>query len=332
MTKASFYTKGSDKQEIKKTATVMNEGKKLASLISDLEEELVFESEMYVINEYELKVVEEYLEQISHSLSLFLKEMNGITWFEENNGERTLVIMPRLVKDIMKDDVFSQKKPIVFSSATLSENKSFDYMANSLGAVNYLSFSVESPFDYEEKMNVAVQTFSVEEDIRKNQYCYEQIQKAGGRSLVLFNSKEDLEKFKEDKPADFHLPIYFEGEGEISGLVSKFQNEEESILCAMNLWEGLDVPGRSLENVFIFSLPFPPNDPVYKSKRENSNDPFAEVDMPYMILRLRQGIGRLIRTHEDSGNVHILFNKDEKESVVKAVEEALPVSPTKANN
>ncbi|MFT8321187.1 MAG: ATP-dependent DNA helicase [Bacillus sp. (in: firmicutes)] len=332
LTKASFYTKGSDKQEIKKTATVMNEGKKLASLISDLEEELVFESEMYVINEYELKVVEEYLEQISHSLSLFLKEMNGITWFEENNGERTLVIMPRLVKDIMKDDVFSQKKPIVFSSATLSENKSFDYMANSLGAVNYLSFSVESPFDYEEKMNVAVQTFSVEEDIRKNQYCYEQIQKAGGRSLVLFNSKEDLEKFKEDKPADFHLPIYFEGEGEISGLVSKFQNEEESILCAMNLWEGLDVPGRSLENVFIFSLPFPPNDPVYKSKRENSNDPFAEVDMPYMILRLRQGIGRLIRTHEDSGNVHILFNKDEKESVVKAVEEALPVSPTKANN
>ncbi|WP_445492270.1 ATP-dependent DNA helicase [Niallia sp. 03133] len=332
LTKASFETKGSDKQEIQKTSIVMAEGKKLAGLISDLEEELVFESEMYVINEYELKVVEEYLEQISHSLNLFLKEMNGITWFEENNGERTLVIMPRLVKDIMKDDVFSQKKPIMFSSATLSENKSFEYMANSLGAANYLSFSVDSPFDYEENISVLIESFAAADDNGKNQYCYDEIQKANGRSLILFNNKEDLEKFKEDKPADFPFPVYFEGEGEISGLVSKFQNEEESILCAVNLWEGLDVPGPSLENVFLFSLPFPPNDPVYKSKRENSGNPFIEVDMPYMILRLRQGIGRLIRTQEDSGKVHILLNKDEKESVIKAVEAALPVSPTKAIN
>ena len=43
----------------------------------------MFESELYVINEYDLKIVEEYLEQITYSLSLFLKEMNGITWFEE---------------------------------------------------------------------------------------------------------------------------------------------------------------------------------------------------------------------------------------------------------
>ncbi|WP_445506021.1 ATP-dependent DNA helicase [Niallia sp. 03190] len=332
LTKASFQTKGSDKQEIQKTATVMAEGKKLAQFISDLEEELVFESEMYVINEYELKVVEEYLEQISHSLSLFLKEMNGITWFEENNGERTLVIMPRLVKDIMKDDVFSQKKPIIFSSATLSENKSFAYMANSLGATNYLSFSVDSPFEYEESMNVFVESFSKEDSVRKQQYCYEQIEKANGRSLVLFNNKEDLQNFKKNRPADFHFPVYYEGEGEISGLVSKFQNEEESVLCAVNLWEGLDVPGRSLENVFLFSLPFPPNDPVYKSKRENSINPFLEVDMPYMILRLRQGIGRLIRTHEDRGNVHILVDNKEKESVLNAVEAALPVKPIHAIN
>ena len=80
---------------------------------------------MFTINEYELKIVEEYLEQISYSLSLFLKETNGITWFEEQEGERTLVIMPRLVQEIMKEEVFSQKKPYIFSSATLSENQSF---------------------------------------------------------------------------------------------------------------------------------------------------------------------------------------------------------------
>ncbi|PKG24077.1 ATP-dependent DNA helicase [Niallia nealsonii] len=327
LTAASFQTSGSDKQEITKTDKVMREGRRLANLISDLEEELVFESEMYVINEYELKVVEEYLEQISHSLGLFLKEMNGITWFEEHNGERTLVIMPRLVKDIMKEDVFSQKKPIVFSSATLSENKSFDYMANSLGASDYLSFSVDSPFDYEENMKVYASSFNKEDNSQKQNYCYENIIKAHGRSLVLFNNKEDLQQFKENLPTDLSFPVYFEGEGEISSLVSKFQNEEESVLCAVNLWEGLDVPGRSLENVFIFSLPFPPNDPVYKSKRENSGNPFLEVDMPYMILRLRQGIGRLIRTSTDSGDVHLLLDDNTEEIVENAVLAALPVEP-----
>jgi len=327
LTTASSKAEGSDKQEIKKTETVMKAGKKLAGYISDLEEELVFESEMYVINEYDLKVVEEYLEQIGHSLGLFLKETNGITWFEEVKGERTLVIMPRLVQDIMRDEVFSQKKPIIFSSATLSENKSFDYMANSLGATDYVSFSVDSPFDYEESMTVKLKLFLEEASLRKQQYCYENIIQAEGRSLVLFNSKEDLVAFKKFLPEDFPYPIYFEGEGEISTLVSKFQNEEESILCAVNLWEGLDVPGRSLENVFIYSLPFPPNDPVYKSKRENSENPFEEVDLPYMILRLRQGIGRLIRTHEDSGTVHLLINETEPSNVKEAVLHALPVKP-----
>ena len=52
------------------------------------------------INDYDLKIVEEYLEQISYSLSLFLRELKGITWFEEHDGERTLVIMPRLVQEI----------------------------------------------------------------------------------------------------------------------------------------------------------------------------------------------------------------------------------------
>ncbi len=327
LTNASFETKGSDKQEIKKTDTVMKEGRRLAGLISDLEEELVFESEMYVINEYDLKVVEEYLEQISHSLHLFLREMNGIIWFEEHDGERTLVIMPRLVQDIMKEDVFSQNKPIIFSSATLSDNKSFEYMANSLGAKEFLSFSVESPFDYDENMNVIMTEYNHDDTDLKKDYVIEKLVAAGGRSLVLFNSKEDLAKFKTALPKDFTLPIYFEGEGEISGLVSKFQNEEESILCAVNLWEGLDVPGSSLENVFVYSLPFPPNDPVYKSKRENAADPFTEVDLPYMILRLRQGIGRLIRTNEDSGHIHILMDKEEQKQVKDAVVAALPVEP-----
>ncbi|MFE8695721.1 ATP-dependent DNA helicase [Cytobacillus sp. FJAT-53684] len=326
LTDASTVTEGSDKRTIHKTAVVIKEGKKLLDLISSLEEELVFESEMYVINEYDLKIVEEYLEQISYSLSLFLKDLKGIIWFEEYDGERTLVIMPRMVEDIMREEVFSQKKPFIFSSATLSENKSFDYMAKNLGIDSYLSFSVSSPFDYEENMVISMPQFSETDLTAKMQYVHEQLEKSEGRALVLFTNKGELASFKAYIQGKTNLTLYFEGDAEISTLVSSFQNDEQSVLCSVHLWEGLDIPGRSLENVILFSLPFPPHDPVFTAKRESVEDPFREVDLPYMLLRLRQGIGRLIRTHEDKGTVHILMKNNEKQEVIELVKSVLPTA------
>ncbi len=319
----------SEKQQIAKGPAVLKEGKLLLEMIGSLEEELVFESEMYVINEYDLKVVEEYLEQISFSLSLFMKDKGGINWFEEHNGERTLVIMPRMVEEIMRDEVFSQKKPFIFSSATLSEKGSFEYMATSLGIDDYLSFTVASPFSYEEKMAIHMPEYSEEDITGKMEYTLEQLKKSGGRGLVLFTDQRELNLFRDYAQGKTEFPVYFEGEAEISTLVSKFQNEEEAVLCSTNLWEGLDIPGRSLENVIIFSLPFPPHDPVFDAKRESAEDSFREIDMPYMLLRLRQGIGRLIRSHEDRGTVHILTSREEDVSVLESVEAVLPVTPVK---
>ena len=324
LTNASYFHEGSDKMTIEKTVSVMSSGKQLLKLISSLEEELVLESELFTINEYELHIVEEYLEQISYSLSLFLKELNGITWFEDRDGERTLVIMPRLVQEIMKEEVFSQKKPYIFSSATLSENKSFSYIANSLGIEDFLSFTVESPFDYDENMTIHMPVFSNNGIEEKLAYTLEQIKKTNGHTLVLFTNQNELLAFKEYCEGFLEIPIYFEGDSEISSLVSQFQNEMESVLCSVHLWEGLDVPGSSLENVIIFSLPFPPNDPVFTAKREASGDAFTEVDLPYMLLRLRQGMGRLIRTQEDKGYVHILINSEENNHVLEAVRSVLP--------
>ncbi|MBB6444652.1 ATP-dependent DNA helicase [Bacillus benzoevorans] len=326
---SSFSNKGSDKLTVNKSEKLKGSGKKLLHLISSLEEELVFESEMFSINGYDLKIVEEYLEQISYSLSLFLKEIKGITWFEERDGERTLVIMPRLVQEIMKDKVFSNKKPYIFSSATLSESKTFTYMAKSLGIEDYLSFSVASPFAYDENMVIEMPAFADQDIAAKMAYTVEQLKKTNGRTLVLFSSQHDLTAFKQYCESGLSFPIYFEGDAEISTLVSCFQNEVESVLCSVHLWEGLDIPGSSLENVIIFSLPFPPNDPVFTAKRDAAKDPFAEVDMPYMLLRLRQGIGRLIRTREDQGKVHILINKMEEKHVIESV---LSILPTRVNS
>jgi ATP-dependent DNA helicase DinG len=154
----------------------------------------------------------------------------------------------------------------------------------------------------------------------KLDYVINKIIQSEGRALILLNNQNELKDLKEKLSGNIPYPVYFEGDEEISTLVSKFQNEEHAILCAIHLWEGLDIPGRSLENVLIFS----PNDPVFTAKRNGVSDPFAEVDLPYMLLRLRQGIGRLIRSEKDQGIVHILLNEDIEPALVQKIRDVLP--------
>ena len=73
----------------------------------------------------------------------------------------------------------------------------------------------------------------------------------------------------------------------------------------------MDLPEEALKRVIIYDLPFPPSDPLFDAKREFSNNPFEEVELPFMLLRLQQGIGRLIRTSKDNGEIHLLLNPEE---------------------
>ncbi len=324
----AIHISGSNRYEIPNSPQLSSFAVKFQHQIEKLEENLVFEAEMYTINEYDLNVAEEYLEQIGYSLSLFVKNEQAITWFEEMGESKTLVIMPRLVKDILAEQVFNKKIPYIFSSATLSDNQSFEYIADSLGIQEYLNFSVESPFDYDEVMSIHMPSFEEHNPKDKLAYTMKTIEENQGKTLVLFKSKEELQWFQEHC-TDMNYPFYFEGDAEISELVKKFQENNHSVLLSYHLWEGLDVPGASLENVVIFSLPFPPHDPVFAAQRKAVDNPFERVDLPYMLLRLRQGIGRLIRTSEDKGSVHILIENQTPTSVIEKVISVLPTSVQK---
>ena len=59
--------------------------------------------------------------------------------------------------------------------------------------------------------------------------------------------------------------------------------------------------------VIIPKLPFPnPMDPVVRAESELAKNAFNEIFTPRMIFTLKQGVGRLIRTQQDSGFVAIL--------------------------
>jgi ATP-dependent DNA helicase DinG len=303
---------GSDRKEIVLDGALLAEVHRFRSLLTSIEEELVFESELYTLNEYELRIVEEHLEMMQKALHLFERSEALICWAVDGPDGLTLSIMPRTVKEVLQEQVFGAKMPIVFSSATLSVQGSFDYVADSLGIESLLSFSVPSPYDYADQMKVLTpaDSRSTADFNGKLEAAARLLRESGGRALILFNGREELRRFKQELAAGTvqvpDVPFYFEGDQEISHLISAFQREETSVLCAVSLWEGLDVPGPALSNVIVWSLPFPPHDPVFTAKRKESAAPFEEVDMPYMLLRLRQGIGRLIRSREDRGVVAIL--------------------------
>jgi ATP-dependent DNA helicase DinG len=319
---------GSNRLEISFSKSLLNDARTLFTRIEEIGEALVFEGDLHTINHYDMKIVEEHLDQLEHSLQLFLKTEEVISWVELDADSYHLVIMPRTVQEVLNEQVFAQKIPFVFSSATLSQNKEFDYIARSLGVTKYSSFTVDSPFEYDEKMEIYLKQYKETDSFeQKLTAARQQIDKTKGRALLLFNTREELEEFKQAVCHEKDFTYLFEGDREISELVSTFQNEEETILCAVHLWEGLDIPGPSLSNVIIWSLPFPPQDPVFQSKKKTVVNYRGEVEIPYMILRLRQGMGRLIRTHEDSGIITIMIPEALEQQVLDVINDVCPTKP-----
>lgn len=320
----STEVEGSKRREIILSGKVKVLAQQLFDKVQQLLEQLVFDAELFTMDEYHTKIIEEYLEFFSYGLSILLKDDEGIYWMEEDDQTTSLVIMPRLVEEVLEKEVFSQKMPFVFSSATLSQGGDFSYIAGSLGIKNYESFSVASPFDY--GTNMKIEGYLTKETAEKWQQIAVQLMENGGRTLVLFSTEQEMDMFRDwSAGQNWSFDMLFEGDQEISETVRKFQFNEHAVLCTHHLWEGLDVPGASLTQVIISSLPFPPKDPVFQAKRKHVADPGREVDAPYMLLRLRQGIGRLIRTNEDQGMIRIWMSPEQKEKYGKEINEILPV-------
>jgi ATP-dependent DNA helicase DinG len=78
------------------------------------------------------------------------------------------------------------------------------------------------------------------------------------------------------------------------------------LLGTASFWEGVDVRGQALSCVIIAKLPFAaPSDPVLQARieaiRRRGADPFWVHQLPYAVIALKQGVGRLIRDIHDRG-------------------------------
>ena len=104
------------------------------------------------------------------------------------------------------------------------------------------------------------------------------------------------------------------------------------LLGTASFWEGVDVPGRPLRALVIQKLPFRvPTEPIIEARVEamssRGENPFWGFMVPDAAVRLKQGIGRLIRTRTDRGAVLLLDDRLLTRSYGRVIREALPPMP-----
>jgi ATP-dependent DNA helicase DinG len=132
---------------------------------------------------------------------------------------------------------------------------------------------------------------------------------AGGRTLALFTSWAAMDQAATALRDRVPYRILTQRDLPKPALVAAFAAEESTCLFATaGLFQGVDVPGRTLSLVVIDRLPFPrPDDPLLSARRELLGAAaFATIDVPRAAMQLAQAAGRLIRTAEDRGVVAVL--------------------------
>ena len=154
-----------------------------------------------------------------------------------------------------------------------------------------------------------------------------------GRALVLTSSYRALEVIRERLAGRVPYAVLVQGEQPREQLLERFRCEVDSVLLATStFWQGVDVPGESLSLLVIDKLPFSaPGDPLHEARCEaveaDGGDWFREYALPIAMLQLRQGFGRLIRSHDDYGVVAILDPRLRTKPYGRAFLAALPRAP-----
>ncbi|RLU04120.1 MAG: ATP-dependent DNA helicase DinG, partial [Ketobacter sp.] len=96
--------------------------------------------------------------------------------------------------------------------------------------------------------------------------------------------------------------------------------------------EGVDLPGEYCSCVVIARLPFSvPEDPVDATLAEwiqkRGGNPFMQISVPDAAIRLKQAVGRLLRTESDRGEIVIFDRRIIDKRYGKLLLQSLPPFP-----
>jgi ATP-dependent DNA helicase DinG len=265
-----------------------------------------------------------------------ITERGEVVWLdrpfaEDTRRPPTLRVAPLEVGRVLRNRLFAQRT-VALTSATLALGGSFAPLAVQWGLPPqggwpsaaegedppvWTGLDVGSPFDHPRSgiLYVARHLPPPGRDQLPEAYLTELeelIGAAGGRTLGLFSSMRAAKEAAGALRERISQPLLCQGDDLTAQLVRQFAEDEPTCLFGtLSLWQGVDVPGNSLQLVVIDRIPFPrPDDPLASARQRavaaRGGNGFMTVAASHAALLLAQGAGRLLRTMTDRGVVAVL--------------------------
>ncbi|MGI9628314.1 MAG: ATP-dependent DNA helicase, partial [Longimicrobiales bacterium] len=327
--------------------------------LAGLRERLEIEEELGAALEgrlLDLASAERRMEAAAHGLRLGLvpeeqPDRTLVRWMELRRGSKrspgNLVIAaaPVDLGSVLREHLFDETHASVLTSATMSARGSFDYLRGRLGLEPAAEALVPSPFDFEAQTLLVLPTDLPDPAAQASRGAFHEAaarvvhdtaQASGGGVFALFTSFGALRavsKHLRSMGAEGRWTLFVQGEADRASLLRGFTEDGSGILLGTaSFWEGVDVPGHPLRALVIHKIPFRvPTEPITAARleaiEERGQSSFWEYMVPNAAIRLKQGVGRLIRSKSDRGVVVILDDRLVRKRYGRVLRDSLPPMP-----
>jgi len=239
-------------------------------------------------------------------------EAGYVHWFEVHRRSISLHMTPLDVAGPFQEHKARKNGVWIFTSATLTVAKQFQYFTARLGLHSARCLRWDSPFDYQQQMLMFLPKTLPEPNtpayLPAVLHLARQVLKhSQGRAFLLFTSHRALKEAATTLRGELPYPLLVQGDASRDNLLERFRTTPHSVLLGTSsFWEGVDVRGEALSCVIIDKLPFaPPDDPVLVARmddmRRKGQNAFIDYQLPTAVITLTQGAGRLIRDFDDRG-------------------------------
>ncbi len=238
-------------------------------------------------------------------------EATSVRWYELTPRGFVLQRTPLDVSGPLRRYREQSRAAWIFTSATLAVGGDFTHISKRLGLDAPRELLQPSPFDWQHQALCYLPRGLPEPNSRDFpgamlDAVWPVLEASKGRAFLLFTSHRALREAAEQL-RDCPWPLFVQGTAPRNTLLEQFRASGNGVLLgAASFWEGVDVAGEALSVVVIDRLPFAaPDDPVLDAKldavRREGGNPFRDEQLPQAVIALKQGVGRLIRSHLDRG-------------------------------